>query len=79
MLIGWYSTRLDEFGDGQRCNLFEQQPLVLPNYGRTYIASEQKFDFDKFKGGELIIDDYRGEIVPVGQYQLALWEPNYQI
>jgi hypothetical protein len=68
-----------EFGDDPTCNLFEPRPLLKTNYGKTYIAQGQTFDFDKFKGGELIIDDYKGEIVPVGQYQLALWEPKYEV
>jgi hypothetical protein len=68
-----------EFGDDKTCNLFEPRPLVETNYGKTYISAGQTFDFDKFKGGELIIDDYKGEIVPVGQYELALWEPNYEV
>jgi curli biogenesis system outer membrane secretion channel CsgG len=73
------SAELEEFGDDQKCNLFEPKRMVVPNYGRTYIASGQQFDFDKFKGGELIIEDYHGEKVPVGQYLMALWEPSYQV
>lgn len=69
----------EEFADDQRCDLFDEKPIVVPNYGRTYISPSEKFDFATFKGGELIIEDYKGEIVPIGQYELALWEPNYQV
>jgi hypothetical protein len=30
-------------------------------------------------GGELIIEDYKGETVPIGRYAMVLWEPAYQI
>lgn len=68
-----------EPGDNQECDLLREQPPLLPDYGRTYVASGQKFDFDAFQGGELIIEDYRGEVVPAGQYQLALWESGYLV
>lgn len=73
------TKELEEFADDKRCDLFKEEPLGPANYGRTYISVGQKFDFTTFKGGELIIDDYKGEMVPVGEYELALWEPNYQI
>lgn len=68
----------EEFAEDQQCGLFEPAPFVAPTFGRTYIPAGQKFDFDKFKGGEIIIEDYQDEVVPVGDYQLVLWEPNYE-
>lgn len=67
-----------EYADDERCDLFEERKPLLANYGRTYVTAGQSFDFDSFKGGELIIEDYRGEVVPVGIYQMVLWEPSYQ-
>jgi TolB-like protein len=67
-----------EPGEDQECALFREKPLVRPDPGRTYVPVGQKFDFDKFKGGELIIEDYKGETVPAGSYQMVLWDLNYQ-
>lgn len=67
-----------EYADDERCDLFEERKPLLANYGRTYITAGQPFEFSSFKGGELIIEDYRGEVIPVGVYDMVLWEPSYQ-
>jgi curli biogenesis system outer membrane secretion channel CsgG len=72
-------AEIEHLAEDQRCNLFEPVPFVPPELERTYIAAGQRFDFDKFQGGELIIEDYQGEVVPAGDYQVALWEPNYEV
>jgi hypothetical protein len=66
-----------EYADDERCDLFEERKPLLANYGRTYVTAGQSFDFNSFKGGELIIEDYKGEVVPTGVYQMTLWEPSY--
>jgi Curli production assembly/transport component CsgG len=68
-----------EYADDERCDLFEEKKPLLANYGRTYIATGESFDFSSFKGGELIIEDYKGEVVPAGVYKLFLWEPSYHM
>lgn len=70
--------RPDEYADDEKCDLFLEDKPELANYGRTYVAAGQSFDFDQFTGGELIIEDYRGEVIPVGEYRIALWEPSYR-
>ncbi len=72
------TERPSEYADDPRCDLFDKPPSVRANYGRTYVTAGQTFDFQTFKGGELILEDYKGETVPVGLYQMALWEPYYQ-
>lgn len=67
-----------EYADNERCDLFKENDPPALNYGRTYIAPGQSFDFSSFKGGQLIIEDYKGEVVPVGAYKMVLWEPSYQ-
>jgi Curli production assembly/transport component CsgG len=67
-----------EYADDEKCDLFEERKPLHANDGRTYVTANQSFDFDSFTGGELIIEDYKGEVVPVGVYQMALWEPSYQ-
>lgn len=62
-----------------QCDLLREQPPPLPDDARTLVALGQTFDFAAFKGGELIIEDYRGEVVPTGQYQLALWDTHYRV
>lgn len=71
--------RPKEYADDERCDLFDEQTPVLSNNGRTYVSSGQAFDFDNFTGGELIIEDYKGEVVPVGTYLMAFWEPYYHL
>jgi hypothetical protein len=68
-----------EYADDPKCDLFQEETPALANYGRTYVTAGQKFNFDQFTGGELIIEDYQGEVVPVGRYSMALWEPSYQL
>jgi hypothetical protein len=68
-----------EYAEDTTCNLFRNKPMLPPAYGRTYVTSGQSFDFGTFKGGDLIIEDYKGEVVPVGQYEMSLWEPSYEI
>lgn len=70
--------RPDEYADDEKCDLFLERKPKLANYGRTYVAAGQSFDFDQFTGGELILEDYRGEVLPVGEYRMALWEPSYK-
>lgn len=67
-----------DYADDKRCPLIHTKSLELNDYGRTYVAAGQQFDIDSFKGGELIIEDYQGEQVPVGKYRMVLWEPRYQ-
>ncbi len=64
--------------DSPECDLFDERRPAPPEFVRTHVTSGQTFDLDQFKGGELIIDDYRGEIVPAGQYEIVLWDPNYR-
>jgi curli biogenesis system outer membrane secretion channel CsgG len=68
-----------EYSEDETCDLFEEKSPRPADYGKTYITSGEPFAFDIFKGGGLIFDDYRGEVLPVGQYQMTLWEPNYQL
>lgn len=68
-----------EYADDPRCDLFYEEVPNLSNYGRTYATAGQPFSFDQFTGGELIIEDYQGELVPVGRYTMVLWEPSYQL
>lgn len=71
------SGRPKEYADDLECDLFREKTLSLSDYGRTYVATGQTFDIDGFKGGELIIEDYKGESVPAGKYRMVLWEPRY--
>jgi hypothetical protein len=71
--------KLEGYADDKKCDLFDEQGPHPSDLGRTYIAAGQTFDLDNFTGGELIIEDYKGEAVPVGIYKMAFWEPNYHL
>lgn len=68
-----------EFADDESCDQFEEEVPRMTDLGRTYIAPGEKFELDRFQGGKLVIEDYRGEQVPVGRYKMALWEPSYEL
>jgi Curli production assembly/transport component CsgG/Short C-terminal domain len=70
---------LEEFAEDTTCDLFKEKPPERKNYGRTVIAQGQQFDVETFLGGDLIIEDYKGEPLPVGTYQIAFWEPDYEL
>jgi curli production assembly/transport component CsgG len=67
-----------EYAEDSKCDLFQEEKPVPPHYGKTYVASGQTFDFDSFKGGKLVIEDYQGEVIPTGVYRMALWEPYFE-
>ena len=71
--------RPEEYADDRKCDLFDEEKPVLPPYGQTYVASGQRFDLESFKGGELVIEDYHGEALPVGKYLMYLWEPHFHL
>ncbi len=70
------SQRIKKLTDA-KCDLVRERPFPFPDYGLTYVAAGQTFDFDAFRGGELIIDDYKGETVPAGRYEMVLWNPYF--
>jgi hypothetical protein len=69
----------EEYADDEKCDLFDEEKPGPPVYGRTYVAAGQAFDISTYSGGELVIEDYKGEPVPVGKYQLQIWEPSYAL
>jgi hypothetical protein len=68
-----------EYAADVTCDLFEEQAPTKVDYGRTVVRAGNHFDFESFRGGDLVIEDYRGETIPTGTYQIAYWEPNYEI
>lgn len=68
-----------EFADDGTCDLFAETlpPLIRP--GTTRIAAGQTFDFALFKGGGLYFEDYRGEMLPVGTYDLQVRAPYHDV
>lgn len=68
-----------EFTEDSMCDLFHERTSHPADYGRTYVAAGQDFDFASFLGGKLIIEDYRGQTIPVGEYHMVAWEPHYEL
>lgn len=85
ILMGGKGLDLNRFGahgepaDNPQCDLLREPPPFFPDYGLTRVAPGQTFDFGAFQGGELVLEDYQGELVPAGQYQLALWALGYPV
>lgn len=71
--------RAPEYTEDRMCDFFHEREANPVDHRRTYVAPGQSFDVDQFEGGELVIEDYRGETVPVGQYQMVVWEPRYRL
>lgn len=71
--------RVAEYAADRSCDLFEEGRPNQLDYGRTHVSSSQGFDFETFKGGQIVIEDYQGEMLPSGSYDMMLWEPNYQL
>ncbi|HEV7508930.1 MAG TPA: CsgG/HfaB family protein [Thermoanaerobaculia bacterium] len=72
-------SRPSEFAEDESCDLFDEQPPRRADYGPTYVATGQTFDFSTYKGGDLIVEDYKGGVLPAGDYSMTLWEPRYQL
>lgn len=70
---------LEEPGGDPECDLLREPARVFPDYGLTLVPRGQTFDFDAFPGGELVIEDYQGELVPAGRYQMALWSSDHPV
>lgn len=71
------SQRIKKITDA-KCDLVRERPFPFPDHGLTHVAAGQTFDFEAFQGGELIIEDYQGEIVPAGRYEMVLWDPSFE-
>lgn len=69
---------LSEYADDKICDFFEEVTPPLANVGVTRIAAGRTFDFQGFKGGGLIFDDYRGETLPVGTYKMLVRARHYE-
>ncbi len=70
---------LQEYTEDETCDLFDEKDPKVRDLGKTYVAAKQPFDIDKFKGGKLIFEDYQGEPIPAGEYEMYLWEPYYEL
>lgn len=85
ILTGGKGLELNRFGTPEEpggdpeCDLLREPARVFPDYGLTLVPRGQTFDFDSFPGGELVIEDYQGELVPAGRYQMALWSSDHPV
>lgn len=68
----------DEFADDPTCDLFDERLPSLAERGETRIGPERDFDIATYQGGKLIIEDYSGEDLPTGTYEMYIWEPHYR-
>lgn len=61
------------------CDFFEEELPHVFDYDPTVVYQGESFDLADFKGGELYFEEYRGERVPVGMYEFAVWVPRLQM
>lgn len=69
-----------EYTDDASCDFFEEHSPTRPDGdNRITVAPGQPLDVRAFKGGQLVIEDYRaGIVVPAGRYRLTMEEPHYR-
>lgn len=70
---------LAEYAEDADCDLFEERLPSRVDHGTTYLTSDGTFDFDRFEGGRILLDDYQGERLPVGRYEMFVWAPDHQL
>lgn len=62
----------------KRCELLIEDPPDYRNHGNRIQRVGNPFHLDSFEGGALAFEDYRGEPVPAGTYEVVVWSPNYK-
>ncbi|MCG8462191.1 MAG: CsgG/HfaB family protein [Holophagales bacterium] len=62
----------------QACQFFSFGDLPYPDLGAVVIRGGDTFRFDTFKGGNLRIEEYQGERLPIGRYKLSMSTPYYE-
>lgn len=57
------------------CNFFEERELPYIDHDEQLIRAGGSFDLESFKGGFLAFEDYRGQSLPAGVYEMIAWAP----
>lgn len=57
------------------CEFFEEERPPAFDHGSRIVRLGETFNPDDFRGGDLYFEDYHGEVVPVGMYEVAVWAP----
>ena len=65
--------------EAETCDFFEYGELPYPDLGSVVVRAGSEFHFEDFKGGDLVIEDYHGETLPVGRYQVSTWVPFHEL
>lgn len=65
--------------EGVVCDYFEDDFPPVFDHGRKFVSAGGAFDLAEFKGGDLNFEEYRGERVPVGMYEIAVWAPRQRL
>lgn len=60
-----------------RCDFVSVEGVSYVEYLGQVVRTSDDFDLESFKGGPLAFEDYRGQPLPTGQYEVVLWSPNF--
>lgn len=63
--------------EAKRCELLVDDPPEKHNYGNRTLRVGTSFQVEGFDGGALAFEDYRGEEIPAGIYEVVVWSPYY--
>lgn len=61
------------------CEFFEEERPPAFDHGSRVVRPGESFNPDDFKGGDLYFEEYHGETVPVGMYEVAVWAPRQEL
>jgi TolB-like protein len=61
------------------CDYFKDKFPPVFDHGRRFVSRGESFDLAEFTGGDLDFEEYRGEPVPVGFYEIAVWAPRQEL
>ena len=67
----------EEAEEGKRCELLRDESPDHRKHSPRKIRTGSSFQVDGFDGGSLAFEDYRGEKVPAGTYEVVIWSPSY--
>lgn len=68
----------DDSEEADLCELLTDEPATGRHHGNRILHVGSPFQVDGFDGGSLAFEDYRGEVVPVGTYEVVIWSPHYK-
>lgn len=63
----------------KRCQFLVEEPIVYLGHEPRLVRVGDAFSIDNYAGGVLAFEDYRGEMIPTGLYDVVVWAPYYDL